>query len=960
MANMTFGVNLIPHNNTPTGSNTYTLGNSSYKWKLYADELNGQPLASMTNLYYVEGPSSDTTGGTWTGTITGLSAYYDGLTVMYIPAVAGGASGTTLNLNSKGAISCYNANNNPIDDQYKAGTPVLLVYKSGKWLQSDNYILSDQDQDTIAQLVGSMDEELPAAYKRVKGLTFNNNGYFAITNFKLQGSDTLRFKFSADVSCNVLGCYTDSSAQTNYSLYVATTSGSYLRYDGGAYNSAITAGETYNMVITPTGATGLASSSTWTAKTFTAASDFCIGTTSASAASSKLVGTLYGNIVVDGRAKFIPCERLSDHVLGYYNLNSSTFYTATGTAPTSIGYDISHTVQGKLIASTTLNANYTLTITYTDGTTYTTGSIRGADGTTPAFSIGTVTSGTTAAATITGTSAAPVLNLTLPKGDDANILMVPLTKVNNTTYRNTSITGAQIVSAISAGKTVLAQHPDCSAPFIIKAYNTDAYNYYYSSGNHRISRIRLTNNDSNSSTFSYTNNVATLVDYGTMNTNIQSWIKFPCYIDVTQDITAQAKTILLPIENQTYDYGGGLEYLDPQALIDYVIVGNSTYDRPLIIRKSHYAAYDSPQQEWDEGAGGYITAYWYQVDGYDFYSLSDWNIDWILLDPNDEETGVPKYIFKFIGTETENNATKLKLCTWTYYYDTVEGEGVETLTFTDLGGSDLAIGTVTTGAAGSSAAASITPASGSTPAQLNLTIPRGDQGPQGDSYLITAQDKQDIADLLEDEFVDDTGWVSIATADFTSSVDTATTWVAMKRVGCVVTITGVIRSKNAMAHGDTINVCTIPAQFRPPQLIRSPTGATYTYWTFDITTDGVLKESNYANTTATKSNRFYATYLVSGGMLSSGLTEVHLTGATQTVTAEANTRYICDTTITSLSFTPPSSGITDIIFTTGSTLPVTTFPSTVKFPEWFEVETEKTYEINILNGVYAVVGVWEA
>ena len=101
-------------------------------------------------------------------------------------------------------------------------------------------------------------------------------------------------------------------------------------------------------------------------------------------------------------------------------------------------------------------------------------------------------------------------------------------------------------------------------------------------------------------------------------------------------------------------------------------------------------------------------------------------------------------------------------------------------------------------------------------------------------------------------------------------------------------------------------------------------------------------------------------YFASSGMLSSGLTEIHLTGATQTVTAEANTRYICDTTITSLSFTPPSSGITDIIFTTGSTLPVTTFPSTVKFPEWFEVETEKIYEINILNGVYAVVGVWEA
>lgn len=135
MANMTFGVNLIPHNNTPTGSNTYSLGNSNYKWKLYADELNGEPLADMKNLYYVEGPSTDTTSGTWTGTITGLSAYYDGLTVLYIPAIAGSDSGTTLNINSLGAITCYNSSSSSLDSQYTASMPILLVYNNSKWLQ---------------------------------------------------------------------------------------------------------------------------------------------------------------------------------------------------------------------------------------------------------------------------------------------------------------------------------------------------------------------------------------------------------------------------------------------------------------------------------------------------------------------------------------------------------------------------------------------------------------------------------------------------------------------------------------------------------------------------------------------------------------------------------------------------------------------------------------------------------
>ena len=81
---------------------------------------------------------------------------------------------------------------------------------------------------------------------------------------------------------------------------------------------------------------------------------------------------------------------------------------------------------GNGIQSAVLNNDYTLTITYTDGTSYTTPSIRGAKGdtgATPAMSIGTVTTGaagSSAAATMTGTPEAPVLNLTIPRGDPGN------------------------------------------------------------------------------------------------------------------------------------------------------------------------------------------------------------------------------------------------------------------------------------------------------------------------------------------------------------------------------------------------------------------------------------------------------------------------------------------------------------------------------------------------------------
>ena len=143
----------------------------------------------------------------------------------------------------------------------------------------------------------------------------------------------IKFSFSVTAACNVLGCYTNTSATTNYSLYVGTTNtAKYLRYNGGAYNSYVTANQKYDMVITPNGATGI-SNVTWTKQNFTSDSDLCIGTTSLNATSAKLKGTLYGNIEVVGRLKLIPCIRASDNVVGYYDTHSSTFYEPAAGSP---------------------------------------------------------------------------------------------------------------------------------------------------------------------------------------------------------------------------------------------------------------------------------------------------------------------------------------------------------------------------------------------------------------------------------------------------------------------------------------------------------------------------------------------------------------------------------------------------------------------------------------------------
>ena len=184
---------------------------------------------------------------------------------------------------------------------------------------------------------------LPAGYRRLQGIKFNAATYYLITGFRLRGSDTLRLSVSITKACNVLGCYTTAQAQDNYSLYASTSSnGKYLRYNGSTYNSYFPSSalnRQHDIIITPTGSSGMPTSETWTEKSFTAPVDLCIGTTSVEATSSKLAGNIYGDIIVDGRLRLIPCERQTDHVIGYWDARSGHFYEPIGSAPASLGYD---------------------------------------------------------------------------------------------------------------------------------------------------------------------------------------------------------------------------------------------------------------------------------------------------------------------------------------------------------------------------------------------------------------------------------------------------------------------------------------------------------------------------------------------------------------------------------------------------------------------------------------------
>ena len=84
---------------------------------------------------------------------------------------------------------------------------------------------------------------------------------------------------------------------------------------------------------------------------------------------------------------------------------------------------------------------------------------------------------------------------------------------------------------------------------------------------------------------------------------------------------------------------------------------------------------------------------------------------------------------------------------------------------------------------------------------------------------------------------------------------------------------------------------------------------------------------------------------------------VQVSGTDPTITAKSGIRYVCGEVL-SLNFTPSANGICDVMFTSGSTPTVLTLPNTVKMPEWFIIEANTTYEINIADGIYGAVTSW--
>ena len=190
------------------------------------------------------------------------------------------------------------------------------------------------------------DSELPVGYKRLQGISYDSNTYYE-TNEKLYGSDTLTIRLSGTTTNgrNVIGAYSRTGDDArNFSLFIYganSTSNSYLRHGTQLGRPRYGTGAR-TLVMGPTGTDGFLTDVTYDAEDFETTDTFWIGGLPNSS-STKFDGNIIGNITVSNRLKYIPCERVSDGEIGYYETFTGTFLENQGSGtPVSMGYDTSY------------------------------------------------------------------------------------------------------------------------------------------------------------------------------------------------------------------------------------------------------------------------------------------------------------------------------------------------------------------------------------------------------------------------------------------------------------------------------------------------------------------------------------------------------------------------------------------------------------------------------------------
>lgn len=191
-----------------------------------------------------------------------------------------------------------------------------------------------------------VDDELPIGYKRLTGISFGGNVWYE-TGEALTGNDevTMTLDNTASQGQNVFGSYNGtSSGSKNFSLFIygnGSTTSSYFRYGEQLLRPRYGTGER-TITFGKSGTDGFAADASVTPDTFATPANAYIGMLPNSTSPS-YTGDIKGNIIVGTRLKWIPCERVSDNAIGYYEAVKGVFIAPSGTGtPTALGYDGSH------------------------------------------------------------------------------------------------------------------------------------------------------------------------------------------------------------------------------------------------------------------------------------------------------------------------------------------------------------------------------------------------------------------------------------------------------------------------------------------------------------------------------------------------------------------------------------------------------------------------------------------
>lgn len=192
----------------------------------------------------------------------------------------------------------------------------------------------------------ALDDELPVGYKRITGIEFDGDFYYN-TGESLSGDDdvTMTLANTSTTGQNVFGSYNGTASGTkNFSLFIyggGSQSNSYFRYGEQLLRPRFGTGER-TITFGKSGTDGFATDVSGTPEPFTTPANAYIGMLPNST-SPAFTGSIIDNILIGTRLKYIPVERESDGVIGYFERVKGNFIAPTGSGtPVSLGYDTSH------------------------------------------------------------------------------------------------------------------------------------------------------------------------------------------------------------------------------------------------------------------------------------------------------------------------------------------------------------------------------------------------------------------------------------------------------------------------------------------------------------------------------------------------------------------------------------------------------------------------------------------